>query len=237
MLAAKRAALRRPLERGLAVRRGEAACGSSARVPSAGCSCSTIASRAMRLRIDERLLDGVDPRRGHARRDECSSTHSSTVRSRNAASSIGQQLVAVARFGRPSSRSARPRPAPAARSRRRAAPRTSCFAAADDEPAVRGLEVLERHDRGCAEFGRRGGTKPWVAAHGPMYISSWSAVSNSETSQSQPTPSRRARQMPASSAIAEAYPPERSTSERPLFVGGPPGSPVRVCQPASPCIM
>ena len=35
-------------------------------------------------------------------------------------------------------------------------------------------------------------------------MSSWSAVSKSETSQSQPTPSRRARQMPAISAIADA---------------------------------
>ena len=57
---------------------------------------------------------------------------------------------------------------------------------------------------GCAELRRRGGTYPLVAAKVPTYISSCSAVSNSETSQSQPTPSRRARQSPARSAIADA---------------------------------
>ena len=71
----------------------------------------------------------------------------------------------------------------------------------------------------------------------PTYISSWSATSSSETSQSQPVPSRRARQSPAMIAIAAAYPPDRSTSDSPLFVGGPSGSPVSCIQPASPCIM
>ena len=80
----------------------------------------------------------------------------------------------------------------------------TCFAAPTTNQPSEASKFWKGTIVGCADFGRRGGTKPWVAAHGPMYISSWSAVSKSETSQSQPTPSRRARQMPASSAIAEA---------------------------------
>jgi hypothetical protein len=70
----------------------------------------------------------------------------------------------------------------------------------------------------------------------PTYISSASAVSKSAMSQSQPTPSRRARQRPAMRASADTEPPERSTTESPLFTGGLPGSPVKLIQPASPCI-
>src|SRR6185312_8593183 len=81
---------------------------------------------------------------------------------------------------------------------------------------------------GCADSGIRRGSYPALAVHVPTYISSCSAVSYSEMSQSQPTPSRRARHSPLSNAIAETYPPDRSTIDSPLLVGGPSGSPVRL---------
>ena len=90
---------------------------------------------------------------------------------------------------------------------------------------------------GCALLARRGVTNPCVAAHVPTYMSSLRAVSKSETSASQPSPSRPARWMPASIAIAATYRPDRSTSDRPLFVGGPAGSPVRLIQPAMAWMM
>jgi hypothetical protein len=90
---------------------------------------------------------------------------------------------------------------------------------------------------GCALLARRGAMNPCVAAQVPTYMSSLRAVSNSETSASQPSPSRPARWMPASIAIAATYPPERSTSDSPLFVGGPAGSPVRLIQPAMAWMM
>ena len=58
------------------------------------------------------------------------------------------------------------------------------------------------------------------------------AVSNSEMSQSQPTPSRRAPQSPHISASAAAYPVAMSTSESPVLTGGPSGSPVSDIHPA-----
>ena len=125
------------------------------------------------------------------------------------------------RCGRPSSRSAGRRSARAARSSQQTVSQNFCFAAASTNQPSEAWKFWNGTIVGCAEFARRGGTNPCVAAHGPMYMSSWSAVSKSETSQSQPTPSRRARQMPAITAIADAYPPERSTSESPDFVGDP----------------
>ena len=50
---------------------------------------------------------------------------------------------------------------------------------------------------GCADSARRSVTCPRDAAHVPTYVNSDNALSNSDVSTSQPTPSRRARQMPA----------------------------------------
>ena len=131
------------------------------------------------------------------------STHSSTVLERNAPSSSGRSASrcslrpAIVANRSSSSRSARPITSQS-RSQK------TCFAAPTTNQPSDASKFWNGTMVGCAELWRRGGTKPWVAAHGPMYISSCSAVSNSETSQSHPTPSRRARQIPASRAIAEA---------------------------------
>ena len=87
------------------------------------------------------------------------------------------------------------------------------------------------------ESGMRCATQSREAVHVPMYVSSARAVSNSDRSTSQPTPSRRARQTPARRPIAATYPAEKSTSESPLFVGGSSGPPVTLIHPASACIV
>ena len=56
---------------------------------------------------------------------------------------------------------------------------------------------------GWADSGRRCGFQPLVPTQVPTYMSCASAVSNREMSQSQPTPSRRARHRPATSASAD----------------------------------
>ena len=88
---------------------------------------------------------------------------------------------------------------------------------------------------GCAEFLVRIGSQPRDRCHVVTYMSRLSAVSNSDTSTSQPMPSRCARHSALISPSAAAYPVARSTSDSPLFTGGPSGSPVRLIHPAMPC--
>ena len=185
----------------------------------------------------ERCRHVVHRRRRHAAPPAARRATPRTSRPRNTASRIGSSS---SRFRSRAAKSANRGSSGELRPADRGAERHPelLLRAGDDDPAVGGGESPEtgrsRDGRSCDAAAGCSRARPprcrrTSARGGPCRRAR-------RRSRSRRRRGGRATALPAPRSPTHS-PPERSTSERPLFVGGPSGSPVRLIHPASPCIM